>query len=94
MVMRNRHDGANAPEWWDDLPPKIRKRFTSRPRPEASASADDRLDWQTNDPNPAHPRLARDLSLFLVLFLAVAIAILMFLLVAVSYLAGHGLLLQ
>lgn len=28
MVMRNRGDESDAPHWWDDLPPKMRERFT------------------------------------------------------------------
>lgn len=28
MVMRNRGDGSDAPHWWDDLPPRVRERFT------------------------------------------------------------------
>lgn len=29
MVMRNRGDGSDAPHWWDDLPPKLRERFST-----------------------------------------------------------------
>jgi hypothetical protein len=83
MVMRNRHDGTNTPEWWDDLPPAVRKRITPAPR-------------TTKDPSPdlrrqrvAHRSgILRDLARLLVLFLIVALAFLLFLLIALSFLVG------
>lgn len=93
MVMRNRHDGANPPEWWDDLPPGIKKRCANSPhlRTQSHTTADRRSQYETDDPSsPA--RIARDLSWRTLLIIAVAIANLFFLLVAMSFLHGQGLL--
>ncbi|MFO0797287.1 MAG: hypothetical protein U0804_07400 [Gemmataceae bacterium] len=77
MVMRNRHDGG-APGWWDDLPPAIKARFAERPLVPAEArSQPSALEW------------VRELSRVALLFLAVAVANVLFLLVALSFL-GHG----
>jgi hypothetical protein len=83
MVMQNRHDGANSHEWWDDLPPAIRKRFSHKPvqeQPVASSS---------QEPEPevpgAHPSVMRDLGRVAGLFLVVAIANLLFLLLALIF---------
>jgi hypothetical protein len=85
MVMRNRHDGTNTPEWWDDLPPAVRKRITPAPRT-----------VQSRDPSPDPRRqpvshrsgVLRDLTRLLVLFLIVALAFLLFMLIALSFLVG------
>ena len=81
MVMRNRHDGGGPSGWWDDLPPRVRARFAGPPP----------LDY---DHAPARPRptsleWVRELSRVALLFLAVAVANVLFLLVALSFL-GHG----
>ena len=76
MVMRNRHDGG-ASGWWDDLPPAIKARFAGPP----PATAD--------RPRPTAPEWLRELSRVGLLFLAVAVANVLFLLVALSFL-GHG----
>ena len=78
MVMRNRHDGG-ASGWWDDLPPAIKARFAGPPP--ASPSAD--------RPTPTALEWVRELSRVGLLFLAVAVANVLFLLVALSFL-GHG----
>ena len=77
MVMRNRHEGG-ASGWWDDLPPAIKARF-SQP---ALAAPDAR-------PRPTALEWVRELSRVALLFLAVAVANVLFLLVALSFL-GHG----
>jgi hypothetical protein len=81
MVMRNRHDGGHGPPgWWDDLPPAVKARITGPPAPDPDPAADPRptsLDW------------VRELSRVALLFLAVAVANVLFLLVALSFL-GHG----
>jgi hypothetical protein len=82
MVMRNRHDGGGTSGWWDDLPPRVKARFAGPPpaqEHDAPAYARPRptaLDW------------VRELSRVALLFLAVAIANVLFLLVALSFL-GH-----
>ena len=81
MVMRNRHDGANTLEWWDDLPPAMRKRFTTASRTETQGERE----------TVANRRgLVRDLTRLAVLFAIVALANLFFLLFALSFLAGRG----
>jgi hypothetical protein len=86
MVMRNRYDGEESAGWWDDLPPKVRSRFGTRPvvdptpepapPPARPADGPPVLDW------------VRDLGRFVLLFLAVAVGNLVFLLVALSFLTG------
>lgn len=79
MVMRNRHDGGNT-GWWDDLPPRVKARFAGPPpRPDADppAAPASRLEW------------VRELSRVALLFLAVAVANVLFLLVALSFI-GSG----
>jgi hypothetical protein len=89
MVMRNRHDGANTPNWWDDLPPGLRKRFANTPRPEPRREADEALRRSADrEPAPYRPGIIRDLSRMAVLFLAVALANLLFLLIALTFLFG------
>jgi len=45
MVTSNRGGGGGAPHWWDDLPPKMRDRFTQplaepeEPKPPAEQPA-------------------------------------------------------
>ncbi|MDB5313312.1 MAG: hypothetical protein JWO38_7514 [Gemmataceae bacterium] len=87
MVMRNQHDGAGSSEWWDDLPPKIRSRFGTLPADDPAAAPD--------PPAPARPAAGpsvfdwvRELSRLALLFLAVAIGNIVFLLIALSFLAG------
>lgn len=79
MVMRNRSDGGNT-GWWDDLPPRVKARFAGPPTvvaEPAPAPTPTRLDW------------VRELSRVALLFLAVAVANVLFLLVALSFI-GHG----
>ena len=84
MVMRNRNGGSEAPHWWDDLPPKVRQRFSQPPVyiEEEPAPRD--------DPPPAVGRgeLIGDLSRLAVAFVFVSFAILLYLLVAVAYVTG------
>jgi hypothetical protein len=87
MVMRNRHDGANPSGWWDDLPPRVKARFTGPPLPAEAVP-------EPLAPTAVHPRSTsldwvRELSRFALLFLAVAVANVLFLLVALSFI-GHG----
>jgi hypothetical protein len=87
MVMRNRHDGTNTPEWWDDLPPAVRNRISSTFRHEWDGDA--RLPaTPTRDAAACRPSIVLDLSRLAILFLVVAIANLFFLLIALSFLVG------
>jgi hypothetical protein len=87
MVMRNRHDGTDTPGWWDDLPPAVRRRFSNRvPLPDSSEP----LLFAGREPVPTRPSVFRDLSRLAVLFLVVAVANLLFLLIALSFLAGRA----
>jgi hypothetical protein len=94
MVMRNRHDGANAPQWWDDLPPEIKKRCANSPHLKNQDRTDADSEPQENwfeKPSPSPLRVSRDLSGLALLFGAFAIANLVFLLVALWFLNGRGL---
>jgi len=84
MVTRNQHDGTNSSGWWDDLPPAVKKRV-QRPITEATTTRASELDV----PVPYRPAVAYDLTRLAVLFLGVALANLLFLLVALSFLTNH-----
>jgi hypothetical protein len=77
MVMRNRHDGGTS-GWWDDLPPAIKARFSVPP----AVAPDPR-------PTPAALKWMHELSRVGLLFLALAVLDVLFLLVALSFL-GYG----
>jgi hypothetical protein len=83
MVMRNRHDGTNTPEWWDDLPPAVRKRISPMARPEEDPGAE-----LARGPVASRAGILRDLTRLAALFVIVAVANLLFLLIALSFLAG------
>lgn len=90
MATRNRHDGKDTPDWWDDLPPAVRRRFAQPPRAEPDESGAG-VDRAPPPHEPAHyhrPGILRDLSRLAVLFVIVAIANLLFLLIALSFLVG------
>ncbi len=86
MVMRNRTEGGSS-GWWDDLPPRVKARFAGPP----SATVTPEADTATAAPRPGPTALdwLRELSRFALLFLAVAVANVLFLLVALSFI-GHG----
>ena len=87
MVMPNQHDGASSPGWWDDLPPAVRKRISSTFRHEWDGDA--RLPTTPpRDAGACRPSIVLDLSRLAILFLVVAIANLLFLLIALSFLVG------
>jgi len=84
MVMRNRHDNANSPEWWDDLPPAVKKRL-SRPVPQPEHVS------PSDHPEPPYrPPVVSDLSRLAILFFVVALANVLFLLLALAFLSGHN----
>lgn len=90
MVMRNRHNGGHSSEWWDDLPPRVKKRVS---RPVAD-------DDETDDPPAApvapagspvhhhHTNWVRELTRLGLLFLAIAIGNILFLLLCLAFLSG------
>lgn len=84
MVMRNQHGGASSGGWWDDLPPAVKKRV---PRPEPCAEA---RRSEPADPEPYRPALASDLSRLAVAVLALSAGLLVYLLIALSFLSGRG----
>jgi hypothetical protein len=83
MVMHNRGDGSGTPHWWDDLPPKVRDRFTQPLTHEEEPTS--------RAPEPPAPpsrrELVRDLSRLAILFCLIALGNVLFLLVALSYIA-------
>jgi|GEM_PF-2456108 len=88
MVMRNRHEGSDSSHWWDDLPPRLRSRFTPPQKGVENQPSD-----SSSSPRAAEPRplpLSRsdvifDLSRFAILFFLLVIVILLYLLLALSY---------
>ncbi|MBN9520546.1 hypothetical protein J0H58_18810 [bacterium] len=85
--MRNRTEGGSS-GWWDDLPPGVKARFAGPP-PAAVTPAADAADAPPRS-GPTALDWIRELSRFALLFLAVAVANVLFLLVALSFIGGHG----
>ncbi|MBP3957784.1 hypothetical protein J8F10_21235 [Gemmata sp. G18] len=86
MVMRNGNDGTDARRWWDDVPPRVRARISGRPTfPEVAETESDTL-----EPRPLFSlgELFYDLSRLALLFFAIAVANMVFLIVALSFLRG------
>jgi hypothetical protein len=70
MVMKNRWEEAG---WWDDLPPRVRERFSGSPFDRAEASEPGQaVATSTIEPPPSLGWL-RDSSLLAVLLIAVGI---------------------
>lgn len=84
MVMRNRHEGSGTPHWWDDLPPHVRDRFSLPPAEPAEAPP--RLQPEPRSPSGAD--LLIDLSRFAMVFLLISVIILVYLLIALTYVNG------
>jgi hypothetical protein len=86
MVMRNRGDGSDAPLWWDDLPPRVRDRFT---RP-AAAEPRDAPATRTEEPPPpvGTGELVGELSRLAGAFVIVVLGLLLFLSAAVYFVYG------
>lgn len=83
MVTRNQHDGGSSSGWWDDLPAAVKARV-QRPAP-----APEQPTARATEPAPYRPTVVYDLTRLAALFLAVALANLLFLLVALSFLSGR-----
>ena len=87
MVMRNRHEGSGAPQWWDDLPPRMRHRFTqSLPPGEPSDRA--ALPQESESRPVSRGRFLVELTRFAALCGLFSVIILLYLLVALSYVKG------
>ena len=86
MVMRNGNDGADARRWWDDLPPRVRARVSSPEPPETPDGAERASEPPAPEPLFTPGELARDLSRLALLFFALAVANMVFLLVVLSLL--------
>jgi hypothetical protein len=89
MVMRNRGDGSNAPHWWDDLPPKVRERFTQPLAPPA-ARTEEPSAARTEEPPPpvSGGELVGELSRLAVVFALVVIGIILYLFAALYFVYG------
>jgi hypothetical protein len=86
MVMRNRGDGSDATHWWDDLPPKLRERFTSPIVPRA----EERPAPRTENPPPpvSGSELVGELSRLALAFALVVCGLILFLSAAVYFVYG------
>lgn len=84
MVMRNRGDGSDAPHWWDDLPPRVRGRFTR------SIGSEPEEAPRTAEPRPpvTGGELISELSRLVLLLTLVVFGILLFLSAAVYFVYG------
>jgi hypothetical protein len=89
MVMRNRYDGAGSPGGPDDLPLRLRERL--RPRFTADLVAE-RQPATAVVPQlrPAGPNVVRELARFCLIFVGIAVANVLFLLLALCYLHPLG----
>jgi len=87
MVMHNRNGGSDAPHWWDDLPPKVRERFT-QPITHEEETRPEETPVEDPVPMPSRSELVGDLSRLAVLFVLVAVGNILFLLAALSFLNG------
>jgi hypothetical protein len=89
MVMRNTSEGNGTPHWWDDLPPKVRERFT-RPLTAEGEEAGRADTAEADDPPQPLSRgeLVGNLSWLAAAFAIVTAVILLYLLVAVTYVTG------
>lgn len=88
MVTRNQHDGSGPSGWWDDLPSAVKARV-QRPEPAPPPAPEPSATAREPEPAPYRPTLVSDLTRLAALFLAVALANLLFLLVALSFLSGR-----
>jgi hypothetical protein len=90
MVMRNRQDGANAPQWWDDLPPEIKKRCANSPSLKDPSISNCELDDPFAGPSSPPVKVTRDLFWLGFIFLIIAFANILLLLIALSLLQERG----
>lgn len=86
MVMRNGNDGADARRWWDDLPPRVRARVAHPPAPDAESEPAPASEPPASDSLFAPGELARDLSRLALLFFAIAVANMLFLVLVLALL--------
>jgi hypothetical protein len=90
MVMRNRSDGSNTPHWWDDLPPKVRNRFT-RPAARTNQRNEPNTD-EADDAGPPRPlgrgELVSSLTALAALFALITAGIMLYLIVVARYVTG------
>lgn len=87
MVMRNRGDGSDAPHWWDDLPPKLRERF-SHPLPHSEYEEAPAPRAAEPPPPIGNGELVVELSRLVLAFAVVVAGILLFLSAAVYFVYG------
>lgn len=89
MVMRNRHDGSGSPGWWDSLPPRVRERFGTRPADYPDPGDPPPAPQSAPAPGRSALEWVHELIRLALLFLAVAVANLVFLLLALAFLDGR-----
>lgn len=87
MVMRNRGEGSNAPHWWDDLPPKLRERF-SQPLARSEFEAPPAPRVEEPPPPVGTGELIGELSRLVLAFAIAVVGILLFLSTAVYFVYG------
>lgn len=82
MVARNRYEGGGTPDGWDDLPARVRDRFHPHTAPDTRATT------RPTTPPDKHSWFAwvHDVSRLAVLFLLVAVANVVVLLLALWFL--------
>jgi hypothetical protein len=84
MVMRNRYDGASSPGGRDDLPPRVRDRL--RPQFVAERVAERRVVTAAPQVRPVGPNWFAEAARFGLIVLGIAVANVLFLLLALCYL--------
>lgn len=88
MVTSNRSNESGSPHWWDDLPPHMRARFEQPLVHEAEPAAEAEA-WTAEPlPPPSRGELVGDLSRLAAAFVLATLGILLYLLVAVTYVTG------
>jgi hypothetical protein len=90
MVMRNRQDGANAPQWWDDLPPEIKKRCANSPYLRNSSALDRDLQDPFAESSLPPVKVTRDLFWLAFMFVVIAFANILLVFAALSLLHDRG----
>jgi hypothetical protein len=89
MVMRNRNSSSDSSGWWEDLPPKVRSRISAPTLPDADDSrTHTAVSSLPERRGPSGLDWVREFSRPALLFLAVAVANVLFLLVALSFVAS------
>jgi hypothetical protein len=86
VVMRNRNDGSDAAEWWNELPPRIRNRVAE---PFAPPGRGGHPDPERPD-GPGAGKFPSELSTLALaaMFALVGLGLMLYLLLAVTFVTG------